>query len=191
MNVKLRHLAFPAFLLLFACGGSMPPPEAARPLPDAKPAAGTNAEPRSIEVPLLARSGSHLSGQATFTNVAEGVKVTVLVAGAPPGPLATHVHEKGDCSAPDAKSAGEHFNPTQKQHGVPPDVERHVGDLGNIEIKADGTGATEVVVKGASLQAGDTNSFLGRAIIVHEKQDDGAQPSGNAGGRIGCGVITK
>ena len=189
MNVKLGHLVFPIFLL-FGCGGSMPPSETTKPSPEPTPAAGPN-EPRSLDVPILARSGSHLSGKATFTKAADGIKVTVQVAGAPPGLLATHIHENGDCSAADAKSAGEHFNPAKKEHGLPPSEERHLGDLGNIEVKADGTGSTEIVVRGASLQAGDPSSFLGRAIIVHEKQDDGGQPSGNAGGRIGCGVITQ
>jgi Cu-Zn family superoxide dismutase len=128
-------------------------------------------------------------GTATFTEVPGGVKVTVEVAGAPPGKVATHVHETADCSAPDAKSAGGHFNPAAKPHGLPPDPARHLGDLGNIEIKPDGTGRTEIVVPGASLGEGDPSSYLGRAIIVHDKQDDGGQPAGNAGGRIGCGVI--
>jgi Cu-Zn family superoxide dismutase len=168
-------------LVLAACSGS-PPPAA-----DGPPVAGGPA--RSIEVPLAARSGSQLSGKATFTEVAGGVKVTVQVAGAPPGQVATHVHETGDCSAPDAKSAGGHFNPESKPHGLPPDAERHLGDLGNIDVKPDGTGVTEIVVKGATLREGAPDSYLGRSIIVHDKRDDGGQPVGNAGGRIGCGVI--
>ena len=117
------------------------------------------------------------------------MKVTVQVAGAPPGKVATHVHETGDCSAPDAASAGGHFNPVGKPHGLPPSGDRHLGDLGNIEIKPDGTGLTELVVQGATLQEGDPIPYLGRAIIVHDKKDDGGQPVGNAGGRIGCGLI--
>jgi Cu-Zn family superoxide dismutase len=74
-------------------------------------------------------------------------------------------------------------------HALPPAAERHLGDLGNIDVAADGTGSTEIVVKGATLKEGEPTSFLGRAIIVHAKQDDGGQPVGNAGGRIGCGVI--
>jgi Cu-Zn family superoxide dismutase len=184
MNVHLRPVSLVApLLLLSACGGSPLPPPATASGDSGSPA------PRSIEVPLGARSGSQLSGRATFTEVADGVKVTVQVAGAPPGKVATHVHETGDCSAPDAKSAGGHFNPTSKLHGLPPAAERHLGDLGNIEIKPDGTGVTEIVVHGATLHEGDPSSYLGRSIIVHEKQDDGGQPVGNAGGRIGCGVI--
>jgi Cu-Zn family superoxide dismutase len=102
---------------------------------------------------------------------------------------ATHVHEKGDCSAPDGASAGGHFNPENHPHAKPPDAPRHLGDLGNIEVAQDGTGTLEIVVKGANLKSGDKYSFLDRALIVHEKKDDGGQPTGNAGGRIGCGVI--
>lgn len=168
-------------LALVACGGATSPSAD----PSGSPAA------RSIEVPLMARSDSKLSGKATFTEVAFGVKVKVQVAGAPPGKVATHIHEIGDCSAPDASSAGGHFNPTGKPHGLPNGSKIHLGDLGNINVGAEGTGSTEVVVLGATLKEADSNSFLGRAILVHEKQDDGGQPVGNAGGRIGCGLITE
>ena len=172
-------------LALAACGGTAAPPADMPPTAPETPPTSS----RSIEVPLAARSESKLSGTATFTEVDGGVKVRVQVAGAPPGKIATHVHEKGDCSAPDGMSAGGHFNPANLPHALPPTAERHLGDLGNIDIAADGTGSTEIVVKGASLKEGDPSSFLGRAIIVHAKEDDGGQPVGNAGGRIGCGVI--
>ncbi len=182
MKVRPRSVSlFAPLLALSACGGAPSPPAEAAP--------GGSGPPASVEVPLAAKSGSQLSGKARFVEVPGGVKVTVEVAGAPPGRVATHVHEIGDCSAPDAKSAGGHFNPESKPHGLPPDAERHLGDLGNIEIKPDGTGVTEIVVRGATLHDGDPTSFLGRSIIVHDKQDDGGQPVGNAGGRIGCGVI--
>jgi Cu-Zn family superoxide dismutase len=182
MKIAARSLLVLApLLVLAACGASEPPPAPAS-------AAGSPAS-RRIEAPLAARSGSKLSGKATFTEVEGGVMVMVQVAGAPPGKVATHVHETGDCSAPDAASAGGHFNPGVKPHGLPPAVERHLGDLGNIDVGPDGTGMLQIVVMGATLEAGAPNSYLGRAIIVHEKQDDGGQPVGNAGGRIGCGVI--
>lgn len=189
MNVKLFSLAISAFLV--SCAGSQRSTEMGNPPPDtAIPAAGTIEAPRRLEVPLMARSDSHLSGNAVFEEVTGGVKVTVQVNGAPPGLIATHIHENGDCSAPDAKSAGEHYNPQSDPHGLPTAEHHHLGDLGNINVQADGTGSTEMTIKGASLQAGAPGSILGRAIIVHEKQDDGGQPSGNAGSRIGCGVIT-
>ena len=180
MKLHATALFLIAPLALAACGGATTPPG------DAAHSASVG----TIDVPILARSGSKLSGTATFTQVKGGVDVRVQIAGAPPGLIATHVHEMGDCSSPDGSSAGGHFNPQAHPHGLPPTVERHLGDLGNIDVGADGTGSTEVVVMGANLEPNDPDSFLNRAIIVHEKRDDGGQPTGNAGGRIGCGVIS-
>jgi Cu-Zn family superoxide dismutase len=106
-----------------------------------------------------------------------------------PGEHGAHVHEKGDCSAADGASAGGHFNPHSKDHGLPGAEKRHLGDLGNINIGKDGKGSLDITAPGANLKPNDPASFVGRAIIVHSKKDDGGQPTGNAGGRIGCGVI--
>jgi Cu-Zn family superoxide dismutase len=111
------------------------------------------------------------------------------VEGISPGDHGAHVHEKGDCSAPDGASAGGHFNPSGHQHGLPAVEQRHLGDLGNVTIGKDGKGTQDITVPGANLKPNDPNSYVGKAIIVHEKKDDGGQPTGNAGGRIGCGVI--
>lgn len=134
------------------------------------------------------RSGSILSGTATFTEQADGVHVVIEVAGAPPGEHAVHVHEKGDCSAPDASSAGSHFNPEHVDHGGPHTPVHHPGDFGNMTVGADGNGRLELVTK--DLTVGESPiSVVGLSIIVHEKADEFTQPVGNAGGRIGCGVI--
>jgi Cu-Zn family superoxide dismutase len=195
--------------LVSACGGAPPATEAPTapeaPAAPAAPAAPTAeapaapaapavpaapaAAPKTVEVTLEAKSGSKLAGKATFSEVEGGVKVALSVSGAPAGKVASHVHEVGDCSAPDGKSAGGHFNPAAQAHGLPGGTALHLGDLGNVDVAKDGTGRLEIVVKGANLKEGDASSFLGRSIIVHEKMDDGGQPTGNAGGRIGCGVI--
>jgi Cu-Zn family superoxide dismutase len=99
-----------------------------------------------------------------------------------------HVHETGDCSAPDGSSAGAHFNPTQKPHGLPPAEDRHAGDLGNLKSDAAGNAHYRIVVDNISL-SGTGNGILGRAVIVHAKQDMGTQPAGASGDRVGCGVI--
>ena len=151
-------------------------------------AVGCSRGPAPLVIPIEARSDSKLSGTAAFSAVEGGVHVSIHVTGAPPGMVATHVHETGDCSAKDAASAGGHFNPTHHPHGLP-DEERHLGDLGNIAVGPDGSGVLEITVKGANLTPNDPMSYVGRAIIVHAKKDDGGQPTGNAGGRIGCGVI--
>jgi superoxide dismutase, Cu-Zn family len=163
-------------------------PAAAEPAADTKATAAT---PTVIEVPIEAKSGSKLTGTVKFSEQADGVQVVIQVANLTPGARATHVHETGDCSAPDAKSAGGHFNPDSHPHALPTKEPRHLGDLGNIDVAKDGTGSLEIVVPGANLKDDDPHSFLGRALIVHEKKDDGGQPTGNAGGRIGCAVIKK
>jgi Cu-Zn family superoxide dismutase len=205
-------LAFGTVGLLSACGGSAeppaappaPPPPAASEAPPppaatvaatpapapAAPAEPPKAEPRTLEVTIEAKSGSKLSGKATLSEVEGGVKVVLSVEGVTPGgDHGAHVHEKGDCSAPDGASAGGHFNPQGNEHALPTVAKRHLGDLGNLKIGKDGKGSLEITIPGANLKAGDPNSFAGKSIIVHAKKDDGGQPTGNAGGRIGCGVI--
>lgn len=191
-----------------ACGGNTPPAETpAAPAsttetptaPEATPPPSSEPAPEEadakkagpVEAKIEARSGSKLSGSVKLEPVDGGVKVTLMVEGAPPGQHAAHFHEKADCSAPDAKSAGDHYNPGGHKHGLPPAEERHLGDLGNLEVDKSGKGQLEIVIKGANLTPGDKMSLLDRGIVVHEKKDDGGQPTGNAGGRIGCGEIKR
>lgn len=167
-----------------------PPPAKQTPAPES-PAAGTTPAGvgHTAKATIESRSGSTLTGTATFTEQADGVHVVIEVAGAPPGDHAVHVHEKGDCSAPDASSAGSHFNPGHVDHGGPHTAVHHPGDFGNMTVGADGKGRLELVTK--DLTVGESPiSVVGLAIIVHEKPDEFTQPVGNAGGRIGCGVIT-
>jgi Cu-Zn family superoxide dismutase len=215
----MKNLLFSACtsILVFSigCGSSPPePPKVAAPEPpvtsasaspeetepSAPPAAASASaekapeappQPVAIEVPFEAKSGSKLTGTAKFAEEGDGVRVSIELKNLKPGQVATHVHEKGDCSAPDASSAGGHFNPDNHPHARPPTSTRHLGDLGNITVDAHGSGTLDIVVQGANLKPGDPHSFLDRAIIVHEKKDDGGQPTGNAGGRIGCAVIKK
>ena len=163
-----------------------PPAEAA---PAETAAAPAPAALKTIEVPIEAKSGSKLTGKAVLTETEGGVHVMLTLEGLDPGDHGAHVHEKGDCSAPDGASAGGHFNPASKDHGLPGAEKRHLGDLGNITIGKDGKGSLDITAPGANLKASDPSSFVGRAIIVHAKKDDGGQPTGNAGGRVGCGVI--
>ncbi len=131
---------------------------------------------------------SGVSGTATFTKVEGGVKVSARVTGLKEGAHGFHVHEFGDCSAPDGLSAGGHFNPTAEPHAGPHDAQRHTGDLGNLTAGADGVATVEYVDPRASFDG--PNSVLGRGVIVHANADDfKTQPTGNAGGRVACGVI--
>lgn len=172
------------------CGGSgqsaAPPESPASEVAEAAPLAAAG---KTVSVTLQPKSGSQLSGTGTLTETEAGVRVELSLENVPPGEHGAHVHETGDCSAPDGSSAGDHYNPGSHPHALPSSEPRHLGDLGNISIGADGTGTLEIVAPGATLKEDDPNSFLGRAIIVHEKQDDGGQPTGNAGGRIGCAEI--
>ncbi|GAB4233042.1 MAG: hypothetical protein Tsb0021_11860 [Chlamydiales bacterium] len=132
--------------------------------------------------------GSNISGIVTFTEVDNGVLVVADIKGLKPGKHGFHVHEHGDCSSPDFTSAGGHFNPTNKKHGGPDSAERHVGDLGNIEAKQDGTAHYERVDQVIELSG--PNSIVGKSILIHADEDDlVSQPTGNAGARIGCGII--
>jgi len=137
---------------------------------------------------LSSTKGNSVSGTVTFTKVEDGVKVVADVTGLTPGLHGFHIHEFGDCSAPDATSAGGHFNPGHMQHGAPDAAMHHAGDLGNIEADASGKAHYELVEKGLSLEGAD--SIIGHGVIVHEKADDmKTQPTGNAGARVACGAI--
>ena len=135
--------------------------------------------------------GSKISGTATFIPTANGLKVSVQVAHVPPGLHGLHIHEGGSCGQGGA-SAGGHFNPHQVKHGfLPRDglSGAHAGDFGNITVGSDGTGTVTLTLPGLTLHEGP-HSVAGRSIILHEKPDDFSQPTGNAGARIGCGLVT-
>jgi Cu-Zn family superoxide dismutase len=134
--------------------------------------------------------GSTLKGNAKFQEVPEGLKITVKVTNVPPGKHGLHIHQYGDCEDL-GNAAGDHFNPDGVQHGLllkDGFAAAHAGDLGNIEVGPDGTGELKVVIPGLSLSGG-RYSFIGRSVILHEKEDNFGQPLGNAGARIGCGKI--
>jgi Cu-Zn family superoxide dismutase len=118
------------------------------------------------------------------------VKFSGTVSGLGPGTVhGIHIHEKGDCSAPDASSAGEHFNPLGHAHGAP-DANSHVGDLGNITADAQGNAPLNITKAQASLVAGASTSIVGKSVVVHTKEDDlKSQPSGDSGDRIACGIV--
>src|SRR6185503_3731276 len=181
-------------VVLAACGGgskqaaTTPTEQAVTTVPStpaetaapAKAAAGAALEPRS---------GSKVTGMVTIAPMGDGVHVDVRIANATPGTHGLHFHDKGDCSAPDGKSAGDHWNPAGVAHGSPDATPHHAGDLGNIDVGADGTGSKSIHLPGLTVAPGQPNSVIGHAVIVHEKADDmTTQPSGNAGARIACGV---
>ncbi len=131
-------------------------------------------------------------GTADFTSVDGGVRVTLKVKGVAPGLHGFHVHELGSCVAPEFKSAGGHFNPDDKKHGVVNPSGAHVGDLDNLTVDVKGDGSGEFVVLRASLDS-TSGSLLkkdGTSVVLHADPDDlKSDPAGNSGMRIACGVI--
>jgi Cu-Zn family superoxide dismutase len=140
--------------------------------------------------PSKAPGMDDVKGEVTFTAAPAGVVVTYDIKGLTPnGKHGFHIHEKGDLSDPEFKSAGPHFNPGGHKHGGPSGDARHGGDLGNITADDKGVARGEVTATGLTLDESKTG-ILGRSIVVHEKADDLAtDPSGNSGARVGAGVI--
>ena len=124
-----------------------------------------------------------------FTPNADRVRVVANVTGLAPGEHGFHIHEKGDCSAADATSAGGHFNPANKAHGNPSAGEHHGGDMPMLIADAAGNATLDATLDTVTLGSG-ANGIVGRAVIVHQDPDDyKTQPTGNSGARVACGVI--
>ncbi|NET06100.1 MAG: superoxide dismutase family protein [Symploca sp. SIO2B6] len=133
---------------------------------------------------------STVMGKVSFSETEEGLLIEANLEQVPPGKHGFHIHETGSCED-GGKAAGGHFNPDGVQHGllIKDGFENaHAGDLGNITVSPEGTGTMNVTIPGLTLSEG--KYALGNlSVIVHEKPDDFGQPTGNAGGRIGCGII--
>lgn len=141
---------------------------------------------------LAPTKGNSVSGTVNFSQKGDGVLVEAKVTGLKAnGTHGFHIHEKGNCSAPDASSAGPHFNPAGTQHGGPVGSVRHGGDLGNLKADANGYAQASIEVSGITLGT-DANSIIGRAVVIHAGTDDlKSQPAGNSGARVACGLISK
>ena len=137
---------------------------------------------------LYPTAGNNVSGTITFAKVEGGIKVVATVSGLTEGKHGFHIHQFGDCSGADGKTAGGHFNPTAMKHSAPTDSIRHVGDIGNIVADADGNATLEWVDSHMTFEG--VNSIIGRGVIIHADEDDlTSQPTGAAGARVACGVI--
>lgn len=141
-------------------------------------------------VQLSPTQGHTATGELRLMTEGEGVRLIGTITGlAPDSQHGIHIHEKGDCSAPDASSAGGHFNPLQHPHG-PLGPGTHIGDLGNITANHAGVAYVDVRAVDAALFTSSVTDISGKAVIVHAKPDDlQTQPSGASGARIACGVI--
>lgn len=202
-------------LLLGACnrpgeapGDTMPPAEtpptstapvdsassAERPMgtaPEQQSAAPGTAQGQVARVDLQPTEGNTAAGSLELRVEDGGVRISGRLSGLAPDTVhGFHVHETGDCSAPDASSAGDHFNPQSQPHGNPADGPHHAGDIPNQRSDASGNADVDVLVQGIELGTGSSTDVEGRALILHAERDDyTTQPSGNSGARIACGVI--
>jgi Cu-Zn family superoxide dismutase len=144
---------------------------------------------------ILIDSQGQEVGKATLEQTDKGVKINLTVKNMPPGEHAFHIHEKAMCDAPDFKSAGGHFNPFNKEHGLDNPKGPHAGDLPNITVGQDGSGTYEIMATLVTLKPGEKNSLFhpgGTSLMIHQKPDDNvSDPAGDAGPRIACGPIKK
>lgn len=144
--------------------------------------------PEKAKAVLMPTADSEAKGWVLFAASGKKMRVWGEVSGLSPGQHGFHIHEFGDCSSADGSSAGGHYAPHDSSHGAPEAKQSHVGDLGNITADASGKASFDMTLDDLSLHG--MASILGRGLIVHAKADDlKSQPSGNAGGRVACGVI--
>lgn len=165
----------------------------------AKAPAKSTAAARKSAAPLAAQADlkdpkGETIGTVSFLQLEEGVKVSIEASKLSPGQHGIHFHESGKCEGPDFKSAGGHFNPAKKEHGLENPAGAHAGDLPNLVADAEGRARAEFTTERATLAAGE-NSLLkegGTSVVIHAKSDDQkSQPAGAAGDRVACGVIAK
>lgn len=189
MRHKLHAIVGSALLILAGCSSTPPAPPA--PPPPKAPPLPTSGTAHQAQAVLVPASGSLVSGKLSLVAAPGGVRITGTLGGLQPNrAFAFHVHERGDCSAADASSAGGHFNPLGGPHGRAGSGPHHAGDMDNLGANADGVAQVDVLLHGVVLGGGAPNDIAGRALVAHADADDyRSQPAGNAGARVACGVI--
>jgi len=208
-RMRTRGVLVAALMLAAACGSSAKEAEREQETPGyetqgsptfdegaAAQAAETGEEPAEAQrgeravAAMSPTAGNSVAGSVVFEEQDDGrVKVTMSLQGFEPNSThAVHVHENGDCSAPDGTSAGGHYAPQGHDHALPDETPRHAGDMGNVTADGQGNVQATKTFDNFSVQGGEA-PVQGKSVIVHASKDTGAQPSGAAGARVSCGVI--
>jgi Cu-Zn family superoxide dismutase len=190
MRTRTTARRLPLVIALATALASCASPDNGGPTPQTGESATEETTQRVAVAELQPTSGHDARGKVVFREVDDGVEVHAELESLAEGAHGFHVHEKGDCSAEDASSAGGHFAPHGSPHGAPDDPadQRHAGDLGNVMADAEGNAVYDRVDPLLSLSG--EHSIVGRAVIVHAERDDlETQPTGAAGARVACGVI--
>ncbi len=191
MKINYILLALGMTAILGSCKNDKKTTEVLKETKEVIPA---KAETKKLTVALEAKSESKASGTVIFEETAGVVKMTAVISGLSEGTHAIHIHQTGDCSSADGKSAGGHWNPTAQPHGKWGVAEGyHKGDIGNFETDENGNGTISKTTDEWCIGCEDeTKNVLGKGIIVHQGVDDfTSQPSGAAGARVACGGIIK
>jgi len=196
--MRLTHTLLCAATVLALAGCNKPEPTAAPEAiteptapPETSAPATSEAAMTMAKATLKPTQNNKVAGELSFMGMEGGVHVTGTLTGLPPGEHGFHIHEKGDCSAPDGASAGGHFNPDGAEHGQVTADPHHAGDSNNITADAQGNVTIDQMLSSnVDIGKGDKYDIVGKGVIVHEKADDyKTQPTGDAGGRLACGVI--
>ena len=156
-------------------------------------AVALSAQAKPVKVALSDGAGKSV-GTATLTETKTGISIALDLTGLPAGEHAIHIHQNAKCEAPAFTTAGGHFNPAAKKHGLDNPDGHHAGDMKNFTVAADGTAKTTMTDDAVTLAEGAASVFTGggTALMIHAAPDDmKTDPTGNAGARIACGVIVK
>lgn len=180
---SLHFAAIPLALAVSACGTSEEEPAAVD-----ETEAAVDTEEQAIATASLQTAEGASAGTATVSDRATGLMLSLQVNGMPPGEHGAHVHTTGTCDAPTFESAGGHWNPADKSHGLENPAGQHAGDMPNLVVAEDGSGTLEYQLKGGTAEG--LLDADGAAIVIHAGADDQqTDPSGDSGSRIACGVF--